>query len=163
MADKIDLKQIKPARGGVKLKSKAPKVREKPKQEKPKIIQNVKPNIPNEQIAPPTEDAVKFITNLQNAKKELIGVMREFGKLLNVKTLKINKTDKEKEREAIMIDNLIRAAIAVDNINPEEGEGVLSLSIYAVRLSLLLRDAGNELAYEHKKLKDRVVVLEKIL
>ena len=120
----------------------------------------MQPSNPNEQIEPPTEEAAKFVSRLNNAKQELVSVMREFSRLLNIKTLPINKTDKEKEHEARVIDELIRAAITVDRINPEQSEGVLSLSVFAARLSLLLRNAGNELAYEVQKLSDRVAVLE---
>jgi hypothetical protein len=123
-------------------------------------MSDVKPDVPNEEVEPPTEEAVKFISRLNNAKQELISVMREFSRLLNIKTLSINKTDKEKEHENRVIDELIRAAITVDRINPEQNEGVLSLSVFAARLSLLLRNAGNELAYEVQKLSDRVAVLE---
>jgi hypothetical protein len=114
----------------------------------------------NQQIEPPTEEAAKLISKLNNAKQELISVMREFGKLLNVKTLPSNKSDKEKEHESRIIDELIRAAITVDRINPEQQEGVLSLSVFAARLSLLLRDAGNKLAYEVQTLNNRLCVLE---
>ena len=120
----------------------------------------MRPDSPNEQTEPPTEEAVKFISKLNNAKQELVSVMREFSRLLNIKTLPVNKTDKEKEHESRIIDELIRAAITVDRINPEQSEGVLSLSVFAARLSLLLRNAGNELAYEVQKMNDRISVLE---
>jgi len=158
MADKKELDQIRPARG-VKLKSKAPRP-EKPKPERPRRISDVQPDVSAEQREPPTEDAIKFISQLNNAKQELVGTMKEFSKLLRIKTLSSNSSSKEKEHENRVIDELIRAAITVDRINAGQNEGVLSLSVFAARLSLLLRNAGNELAYEVKKLSDRVAVLE---
>lgn len=128
--------------------------------EKPKIVNNVSPEETDGYIEPPTEEAAKLIARLNNAKQELIGVMREFNKLLNVKTLPINKSAQDKEEEAKIIHELIRAATAVDAINPSQQEGVLSLSVFATRLSLLLRDAGNKLAYEVQKLEERVSTLE---
>ena len=86
--------------------------------------------------------------------------MKEFSKLLNNKTLSSNRSVKEKEHENRVIDELIRAAVTVDRLNSGQNEGVLSLSIFSARLSLLLRNAGNELAYEVKKLSDRISALE---
>jgi hypothetical protein len=120
----------------------------------------VVPETSAEQIEPPTEDAIKFITKLNNAKQELIGTMKEFNKLLSIKTLPINKSSKEKEHENRVIDELIRAAVTVDRINAGQNEGVISVSVFSVRLSLLLRNAGNELAHEVQRLNERISALE---
>ncbi len=159
MADKRELDQIRPAGGGVKLKSKAPRP-EKPKPERPQRISDIQPDVPIDQREPPTEDAIKFISQLNNAKQELVGTMKEFSKLLRIETLPVNSSSKEKEHESRVIDELIRAAVNVDRINVGQNEGVLSLSVFAARLSLLLRNAGNELAYKMKKLSDRITILE---
>lgn len=159
MADRKELDQIKPAIGGVKLKAKTQK-RKKPEPEKSKIINDVNPEDTDGYIEPPTEEAARLIARLNNAKQELVSVMREFNKLLNVKTLPTNKSSHDKDEEARIIQELIRAATTVDSINPGQQEGVLSLGVFATRLSLLLRDAGNELAYKVKQLEERISVLE---
>lgn len=158
MADKKELKDIRPAKGGVKIQKK-PRPAQQPKQQaQPKVEQDVKPPAPLESLPPPTDEAVRFMTQLNEAKQGLIDAMQEFNKLLKNRKLAENKSVKENEEEQGVVNQLAVAAIAVESLNP--GEGLLGVCILAVRQALALRDAGNALAYEVHQLKEKIAALE---
>ncbi len=156
MADKKDLQDIRPAKGGVKIQKK-PRP-EKRQQLQPKVVQDVKPDIPVENLPPPTDEAIRFVTQLNEAKQGLIDAMQEFNKLLKNRKLAENRSIKENEEEQSAVNQLALAAVAVEGLNP--GEGLLGICILAVRQALVLRDAGNTLAYETYQLREKIVALE---
>ena len=156
MADKIKPEDIAPARVGVKVKPRKP-----PKnQEKPRVITNAAPDRPAEDLPAPSEEAIKIEAQALAANQDLIMCMKEFNQLLGQSVLSENKSTKEKEDEHIITASLASAAQAVDRFEP--GKGSLALSTFAVRQSLLLRDAGNKLAYEIDLLKQEIKELKQV-
>ena len=79
-------------------------------------------------------------------KKELEQAFKDFHALVGNKVLDSNKSPAVKKTELQVIDKLVRAAQALDNINI--GEGILALASIAVREQLIVRDRVNELEYE---------------
>jgi hypothetical protein len=158
MADKKDLQDIRPAKGGVKIQKKQRSEKQK-QQAQPKVIQDVRPDIPMENLPSPTDEAIRFMTQLSEAKQVLIDAMQEFNKLLKNRKLVENRSVKENENEQDVVNQLAVAAIGVEGLNP--GEGLLGICILAVRQALVLRDAGNTLAYETFQLKERITTLER--
>lgn len=84
--------------------------------------------------------------------------MQEFNKLLKSRKLVENRSVKENEEEQNVVNQLAVAAVGVEALNP--GEGLLGICILAVRQALVLRDAGNALAYETFQLKEKIATLE---
>jgi len=113
---------------------------------------------PVENLPSPTDEAVKFMTQLNEAKQILIDAMQEFNKLLKNRKLAENRSIKENEEEQNAVSQLALAVLGVESLNP--GEGMLGICILAVRQALTLRDAGNTLAYEIHQLKEKIVLLE---
>jgi hypothetical protein len=126
--------------------------------EKPKIIQDVKLNSPIENMPAPTEDAMKMLTQLNEAKQGLLDAMRDFNRLLGNRTLKENRTIKDNELEQSVVVNLAQSAKMVEQL--DLGEGILGLCILSLRQALTLRDAGNGLAYEIQKIKEKITNIE---
>lgn len=62
------------------------------------------------------------------------------------KVLDENKTIAAKKTETLAVDNLIKSAMALENMNV--GEGVMALLVVAIREQLSIRDRINELEYE---------------
>jgi len=152
-----DLKDIRPA-GGVKIKNKI----EQRSQQNTKVIRNVQPpEIPMEDLEPPTEEAAKIITKINNAKNALIDTMRDFSKLLSDSKLLENRSEKEKQEETTIINKLISAVQEVERLEP--GEGTMSLCVFSTRLSLLLRNVNNKLSHKSFLLEKRVEQLEKAI
>lgn len=106
----------------------------------------------------PTEDAVKMVARLNEAKQTLMENMKEFNKILNNNVLSENKSVKENEQEQLVINNLVKSALVVDNLN--NGEGLLALCVLSIRQGLSLRDAGNRLAYQIDQLKKEIKQLK---
>lgn len=158
MADKKDLQDIRPARGGVKIQKKQRSEKQKRQAQQPKIVQDVNPAVPAEDLPPPTDEAIRFMTQLSEAKQVLIDAMQDFNKLLKSRKLVENRSVKENEEEQDVVNRLAVAAVGVEALNP--GEGLLGICILAVRQALVLRDAGNALAYETFQLKERIATLE---
>ena len=149
-----ELKDILPARGGVKLKRREPP---KPiQQEEPQIIENVRPP---ENAPPPTEEARKYIAEKEEAKSNLMDAMLDFNKLLTNRKLAENRSTEEKENEQKVINNLAQSALDFERY--EKGKGLIAVCVLAIRQALMLRDAGNSLAYETQKLSNKIVELEK--
>jgi hypothetical protein len=144
---------IRPARG-VRLENN----KQKPKdlRTQPQIIQDVSNS--QEELPPPTEDAAKLIAELALNKQELVFLMKEFNKLLSIKTLPENKTTIEKENEQNVVNNLVQATLNVERLSNKEG--LLALCILSLRQSIALRDAGNEMAFKFSKLEERINALE---
>jgi len=135
------------------------KQRPKPvKQERPQITQDVKPDVPIETLPPPTDEAIRFTMQLNEAKQVLIDAMQVFNKLLKNRKLAENRSIKENEEEQSVVNQLAISALGVENLNP--GEGLLGICILAIRQALVLRDAGNVLAYELYQLKEKYTLLE---
>jgi hypothetical protein len=108
--------------------------------------------VPAEELPMPSEEAIKIEAQALAANQDLIMCMKEFNQLLGHSVLPENRSTKEKEHEQNVTSNLTAAAQAVDRFEP--GKGSLALSTFAVRQALLLRDAGNKLAYEVKMLRE---------
>ena len=151
------LKDIRPVQGSVRLQSK--RETSKKQRQPQKVIQNAQPNIPMENLEPPTEEAAKIISQINNAKLKLVESMRRYSKLLDNSVLQENKSEKEKQEESYVINELVRAAQTTEKLEP--GEGLMSLCVFSIRLSLLLRDANNKLSYDNYLLENRVKQLEK--
>lgn len=156
MADKKDPKDVRPAKGGVKIQKKPrPVPQQQPQQSK--VIRDVRPDVPVGELPPPTDDALQFMARLNEAKQDLIDAMQGFNKLLKNRKLAENRSVKENEEEQEAVGRLAQAAVAVENLNP--GEGLLGVCILAVRQALALRDAGNELAYQTSLLEEKIAAL----
>jgi hypothetical protein len=84
--------------------------------------------------------------------------MQVFNKLLKNRKLAENRSIKENEEEQSVVNQLAISALGVENLNP--GEGLLGICILAIRQALVLRDAGNALAYELYQLKEKYTLLE---
>lgn len=138
----------------MKIKNKEP-VQKEIKREQPTIISNVKPQ---EELQPPSEEATKLMAQMSVYKQNLVGAMKEFNKLLNVRTLVENKSVNEKDNEQNIVNKLAQAALSVEQLSPKEG--LLALCILAIRQSLSLRDAGNEMAYKISQLEEKIKTLE---
>ncbi len=148
MADKRDLSEIRPAKG---VKIKKIKKEEQKGTDKPYILKNVDPGVPLDQLPPPTEESAKIRSQINDAKIDLLESMKEFNSLLNVKVLLQNKSQKDRDYEKAVISKMIKAAENLERYTPSEG--ALAVCIFAVRQALILRDAGNELAYELENVK----------
>lgn len=83
-------------------------------------------------------------------KKELELAFKEFHELVSNKVLSQNKSAGVKNTEKQTVDRLVKAAVALDNINV--GEGILALATIAIREQLIVRDRVNTLEYEMLKL-----------
>lgn len=79
-------------------------------------------------------------------KRELELAFKNFHELVQNKVLDTNKSTAVKKTELQVIDQLVRSAQALDNINV--GEGILALASIAIREQLMVRDRVNELEYE---------------
>lgn len=120
------------------------------------MIQNVNPP---ENIEPPTKEAVEIVERIKKAKEALLLAMRNFNSLLNDTKLLENKSENDKGVEANVINELIRASQEVEFLQP--GEGVMSLCIFATRLSLSLRNSHNKIAHKNYLLEKRIENIEK--
>jgi uncharacterized protein YdcH (DUF465 family) len=123
--------------------------------EEPQIVQDVK-DLNNSE--PPTEDALKLMAQLSGAKQKLFESMKEFNKLLNNRTLPENKSTVDKDLEQNVVNSLAQSAMVVEQLSPKEG--LLAICILAIRQSLSLRDAGNEIAHRIISLENRISKLE---
>ena len=70
----------------------------------------------------------------------------EFHKIFQDKVLAQNKSVAVKKTEMSVVDKLVNSCVAIENFNV--GEGVLALSVIALREQLTIRDRINELEYE---------------
>jgi hypothetical protein len=138
----------------VKIKNKE-LVQKEIKREQPMIVPNVKSQ---EEPTPPTEEASKLLAQLSVYKQNLVGTMKEFNRLLSIRTLAENKSINEKDNEQSIVNKLAQAALSVEQLSPKEG--LLALCILAIRQSLSLRDAGNEMAYKISQLEEKIKTLE---
>ena len=154
-----DIKEIRPARGAVKSNSKSQTLDRRPKRTEPTIVQNVANAVNQDEIEPPTEDAVRMLNRINSSKQELMTQMQEFNRLLNIQVLSKNKSIKEKEEEQSVITHLVNAAMSLNEVS--NGEGVLGLCILALRQALSLRDAGNELAHKLEILDKKIKRIQK--
>lgn len=94
-------------------------------------------------------------------KAELEEAFKEFHKLVGNKVLEKNKSPAVKKTELEIINRLVRATQALDNVNV--GEGILALASIAVREQLYVRDRVNELEYEICLMKKDMANLQKRL
>jgi len=156
MADRN--KEIRPARG-VKIQPRKT-IAETPSQIKPtRVVSNVIPSAPIEELPPPSEDAARVLNELNRAKEGLLVGMKEFSALLKDSKLPENRSLEDKRNEQNVVLNQMHAAGEVEKLSPQEG--VLGVAIFAVRQALSLRDAGNRLAYEIYQLAQRIEKLER--
>jgi len=139
------------------MKNRPPK--EPPKRrEDPRVISDAAPDRPAEALPAPSEEAIRIEAQALAANQDLLRYMKEFNQLLNQRVLPENRSVKDKENEQKITASLTMAAQAVDRLEP--GKGSLALSTFAVRQALLLRDAGNKLAYEIELLKNEIQELK---
>ena len=107
-----------------------------------------------EQTDPPSQDAIDIMKQLNAHKEDLVRAMKEFNVVLNNSTLKENKSIKQTQHEQALINTLAQAAASINTLSP--GEGSIGLCVFALRQTLSLRDAGNQLAYKIQKLSDKI-------
>lgn len=151
-----DLSEIRPARTGVKLKNRNPRPRPKP--ERAKVVRGADPSAQKGNLQPPTEEAAHAVADAQKARAELMDAVRHINrKIMSSKVLPENRSASQTALEKEAIHRLWNAAVALDRVSP--GEGLLGVSILAVRQGLLLRDAGNRQAYEMTLLKKEMDTL----
>ena len=117
-------------------------------------MQNVGPADMVENEAPPSQDAVNIMKQLNAHKEDLVRAMKEFNSVLNDSTLKENKSVKQIQHEQGLVNSLAQSAASVNNFSP--GEGSIGLCVFALRQTLSLRDAGNTLAYQIQKLSNKI-------
>lgn len=146
MKQRKSLDDIRPAKG---LKIKNKEKMEKKKTER-KVIPNIEEDHPGKEFPPPTKESLNISNELNKLKQELLTKMRDFNKLLLVKTLPENKSLKEKEQEQEILNNLVKCANDIEKFN--SGEGILALCVLSLRHTLTLRDAFNQQSYEISKL-----------
>ena len=79
-------------------------------------------------------------------KTDLELAFKEFHQLLQDKVLEKNKSPAVKNTELDIVDKLVRATQALDQINV--GAGVLALASIAMKEHLMVRDRVNELEYQ---------------
>ncbi len=97
--------------------------------------------------------------NLMRRKQELAEAFKAFHELVSNKVLEQNKSPALKNTEKQVVDRLVKAAVALENVNI--GEGILSLASIAIREQLVVRDRVNELEYELLLLKREVEKMKK--
>ena len=122
------------------------------------MVQNIREENKAEELPPPTDEAINIASQLSAANQELMDVMKAFNKLLGDQTLPENKSLKDKQMEQSVVNRLATAAISVENLSP--GQGLLGLSILAIRQALSLRNAGNLLAYKLHQVEEKIQLLE---
>ena len=94
-------------------------------------------------------------------RKELEAAFKEFHELVSNKVLDENKSAAVKNTEKAVVDRLVRAAVALDEVNV--GEGILSLASIAIREQLIVRDRVNHLEYELlKAIRELNLLKEKV-
>lgn len=108
-----------------------------------------------EELPVPTEEALKIGRRIAELRQELVSNMKKFNSFLSNSVLPENKSNNDKEEESLVITELSRLAQEIDRYC--DGEGALAIAVFAMRQSLLLRDAGNRLAYEIAELKEQKV------
>jgi hypothetical protein len=142
------LDEIRPASGGVKLKSRKPRPPKKPPVERPpRVVKDVAS--PQADLPPPTEEAARLVSEANAARTELMEAMRRINReVMSSSVLPENRSVEQEQSEKDAVHALCNAAIALERLNP--GEGLLGMATLAVRQGILLRDAGNRLAYGMK-------------
>lgn len=80
------------------------------------------------------------------ARKKLEECFKQFHEMMIDKVLDANKTAAVKNTERKIVDDLLHAVVALENVNV--GQGILSLLTIATREHLHMRDRVNELEYE---------------
>lgn len=139
------------------------KLKNKPKpapERKPaEVHTGVAQDKPGQEIPVPSEEANKIIMKLNELRADLMSSMRDFNELMKSNKLPENRSMKEKAEEQGVISRMVGAAGEIDRCS--RGEGSLAVCIFAVRVALSVRDAGNHLAYKIHQLEERINDLEK--
>lgn len=151
------MEDIRPAR---KLKISPKNRKEEPVINKvqAKVVEDVAP--PEEILETPNEEAVRIIARVNEAKNNFLVAMKNFNKILQTSILPENRTEQQKNEEVGAINYLLETATIVENYSSSK-EGVLGLGVFAVRQALILRDAGNRLAYKVQQLENKLKQIEK--
>ena len=100
--------------------------------------------MPGKFSAPQTPPDVQ--SDYAKKKKAFEEAFVEFHKIFQDKVLAQNKSVAVKKTEMSVVDKLVNSCVAIENFNV--GEGVLALSVIALREQLTIRDRINELEYE---------------
>lgn len=120
----------------------------------PQVIPNISQDNLQTDITSPTEDAIKIAAQINDSRQRLVQAMKNFNQILSKRVLPENRSSTEKEEEQSIISELTAAALEIDRFS--RGEGTLALSIFALRQTIFLKDAGNRLAYEIEELKKKI-------
>lgn len=109
----------------------------------------------------PVPSQLSIEERLKVARTNFEKAFKEFHELLRNKVLKDNKSIAAKKQEKYVVDQVVKACVNLDNLNV--GEGVMALSVVALREHLQIRDKCNSLEYELELAKREIRNLKKEL
>ena len=124
------------------------------------MVDDKKP-APTLSAPPPLPTPATLEEKLRRTRADFEQSFKNFHELLGNKVLKINKTTASNKQEKHIVDQVVRACVNLDRLNI--GEGVMALSVVALREHLKVRDRVNELEYELELMKREIKNLKKEL
>lgn len=155
------LDEIPPPTKAVKIKR-----REKPRKKEdeglPFTRRRIKKDVmppPAGEMPAPSEEAVSVAVQDNRAQSRLLEAMRSVNRLMAVRVLSDNRSVQDSDDEKQVVQELVQAAMAVEELSP--GEGLLGMATLAIRQGLSLRDAGNRLAYELHRTREELQIMRK--
>ena len=120
-----------------------------------------KKSAPTLSAPPPLPTPATIEERLRKTRMNFEQSFKSFHELLGNKVLSTNKTKAENKQEKYIVDQVVKSCVSLDRINI--GEGVMALSVVALREHLKIRDRVNELEYELELVKREVKNLKKEL
>lgn len=155
------LDEIPPPTKSVKFKRRQrprKKEGEVPPLERRQVRKNVMPP-PAGEMPPPSEEAMAVAVQNNNAQSRLLEAMKSVNRLMAVRVLSDNRSIQSMEEEKAVVQELVQAAMGVEELSP--GEGLLGMATLAIRQGLSLRDAGNRLAYELHRTQEELQTMRR--
>jgi hypothetical protein len=122
------------------------------------MANNKKP-APTLSAPPPLPSPTTIEEKLRRTRADFEQSFKNFHELLGNKVLKTNKTLASNKQEKHVVDQVVRACVNLDRLNV--GEGVMALSVVALREHLKVRDRVNDLEYELELVKREMKNLKK--
>lgn len=120
---------------------------------------DIKKSAPTLSAPPPLPSPATIEEKLRRTRVDFEQSFKDFHELLGNKVLKTNKTTASNKQEKHVVDQVVRACVNLDRLNV--GEGVMALSVVALREHLKIRDRVNELEYELELMKRDMKNLKK--
>jgi len=155
----MSMDEIPPPTKSVKIKRRPRKeVKKMPQFPRPQVKKDVMPPQAGE-MPPPSEEIVAVAVQNNKSQSKLIDAMRSVNRLMSVRVLSDNQSVQDAEDERAIVQELVQAAMEVEELSP--GEGLLGMATLAIRQGLSLRDAGNRLAYELHRTREELQTLRK--